>query len=288
MILAAIIAATSAIQAATAEHKLPAPMPEFKTPEQLVVWRKEMAAKAAAADAMAAMQANSEPSAFYTGKPFLSETGSYGFMFRQHDPEHCRWTTIDPSGFPDGANNNIYVINPICQMDIFGLNSAYSSNVDIQPVQFSISKAALGMLTAPEATAIQTAIQQGVQIAWQICARGVASYDKTNGTWANIQPFTIEGGAASRSISSGLSGIVDNVGFSGTYGFSVTLSYNGSPLTDGTTPYSNGHPASISLHDDLMATVTESISGTTNPGVNFTWSSSTNYDIQDPSLTIYE
>jgi len=56
IILAAVLAATSAIQAATAEHKLPAPLPEFKTPEQLAVWRKEMAAKAAAADALAAKE----------------------------------------------------------------------------------------------------------------------------------------------------------------------------------------------------------------------------------------
>ena len=45
ILLAAILAATSVVQAATAEHKLPAPLPEFKTPEQLAVWRKEMAEK---------------------------------------------------------------------------------------------------------------------------------------------------------------------------------------------------------------------------------------------------
>jgi len=115
IILAAIIAATTAVQAAPAEHKLPAPLPEFKTPEQLAVWRQEMAAKAKAADALAAKYANSESkastSAFYTGKPYVKETGSYGFMFRQYDPEHCRWTTIDPSGFPDAANVFLYINN---------------------------------------------------------------------------------------------------------------------------------------------------------------------------------
>ena len=141
IILAAVIAATSAIQAATAEHKLPASLPEFKTPEQLVVWRKEMAAKAAATDALAAKQANSapSPSAFYTGKPYLEETGSYAFMFRQYDPEFSRWTSADPSGFPDGANNASYAPIPTTSMDWQGLKKIawvyYTpSNFDGNPI----------------------------------------------------------------------------------------------------------------------------------------------------------
>ena len=113
ILLAAVLAATSAVQAATAEHKLPAPLPEFKTPEQLAKWSDEMTAKAAAADALAAKQGNpaSSTSAFYTGKPYVQETGSYAFMFRQYDPKLSRWTSTDPSGFPDGANNLLYVNN---------------------------------------------------------------------------------------------------------------------------------------------------------------------------------
>lgn len=125
VLLAAVLAATSAIQAATTEHKLPAPMPAFKTPEQLAVWRKEMNEKAKAADALAAKQSNFEPtastSAFYTGKPFLQDTGSYAFKYRNYDPELNRWTTIDPSGFPDGANNTIYSANPLTNFDNNGL-----------------------------------------------------------------------------------------------------------------------------------------------------------------------
>jgi len=120
ILLAAILAATSVVQAATAEHKLPAPLPEFKTPEQLAVWRKEMAEKARAADALAAKQTNSAPatSAFYTGKPYVEETGTYAFKFRQYSPELSRWTSADPSGFPDGANNKVYVgSNVLCAFD---------------------------------------------------------------------------------------------------------------------------------------------------------------------------
>ncbi|MCK9588011.1 MAG: hypothetical protein M0Q93_01450, partial [Terrimicrobiaceae bacterium] len=50
---------------------------------------------------------------FYTGKPYESDTGSYTFKYRNYDPELNRWTTMDPSGFPDGANNHIYVKNGV-------------------------------------------------------------------------------------------------------------------------------------------------------------------------------
>ena len=127
IILAAVLAATSAIQAASAEHRLPAPLPEFKTPEQLVKWRHEMTAKAVAADAVASTQFNS---AFYTGKPFLKETGCYAFKFRQYDPELSRWTTTDPSGFPDGANPSVYASIPTTGYDPYGLYSESDALAD--------------------------------------------------------------------------------------------------------------------------------------------------------------
>ena len=125
ILLAAVLAATSAVQAATAEHKLPAPLPEFKTPEQLAKWSDEMMAKAAAADALAAKQANAPSSAsisaFYTGKPYVQETRGYAFRFRQYDPEFSRWTSPDPSGFPDWTNNYLYSNNPLNGLDRNGL-----------------------------------------------------------------------------------------------------------------------------------------------------------------------
>jgi len=109
IILAAIIAAISAIQAATAEHKLPAPMPAFKTPEQLAKWRQEMNEKAKVADA----RVQSASSAFYTGKAFDADAGSYILKYRNYDPMLNRWTTIDPSGYPDGANAFVYINNHV-------------------------------------------------------------------------------------------------------------------------------------------------------------------------------
>ena len=118
--LAAILAATSALQAV--EHKLPAPMPEFKTPEQLAKWREEKAKAAAAADSASTIR---DSQFFYTGKPFIAETGSYAFLFRNYNPELSRWTTIDPSGFPNGANNFLYVSNNTpSTFDMYGLFDA--------------------------------------------------------------------------------------------------------------------------------------------------------------------
>jgi RHS repeat-associated protein len=58
---------------------------------------------------------------FYTGKPYLEETGQYLFLFRHYDPELSRWTTADPSGFPDGANNVTYAPVPTKEIDWLGL-----------------------------------------------------------------------------------------------------------------------------------------------------------------------
>ena len=60
-------------------------------------------------------------SLFFTGKPYLEETGQYLFLFRHYDPELARWTTADPSGFPDGANNHIYGVDPLSGIDPLGL-----------------------------------------------------------------------------------------------------------------------------------------------------------------------
>ncbi|MEO8615251.1 MAG: RHS repeat-associated core domain-containing protein, partial [Luteolibacter sp.] len=83
-----------------------APLPEFKTPKQLAEWRAELAAKSAAST-----KSPTQDTAFYTGKPYLASTGSYAFKYRAYNPELARWTSEDPSGFPDGANGSVYISN---------------------------------------------------------------------------------------------------------------------------------------------------------------------------------
>jgi len=102
------------------EHQPPAPLPEFKTPEQLAKWRSEQNQKSQPS------ASSQEGGVFYTGKPYLAESGSYAFKYRQYSPEMGRWITVDPSGFPDGANNRMYVENcPLYAFDQLGKFTIY-------------------------------------------------------------------------------------------------------------------------------------------------------------------
>jgi len=49
----------------------------------------------------------------YTGKPYSKELGAYVFNYRNYDPQTSRWTTPDPSGFPNWANNYLYSNCPV-------------------------------------------------------------------------------------------------------------------------------------------------------------------------------
>ena len=64
----------------------------------------------------------------YTGKPYNKELGAYIFNYRNYDPQINRWTTSDPSGFPDGANNCTYAPCPVTQFDSKGLSTSFSQN----------------------------------------------------------------------------------------------------------------------------------------------------------------
>ena len=65
---------------------------------------------------------------FYTGKPYDADTETYTFRYRNYDPELNRWTTADPSGFPDGANNQIYTPSAFSEFDWKGLKTATISD----------------------------------------------------------------------------------------------------------------------------------------------------------------
>ena len=58
----------------------------------------------------------------FTGKPYVKELGGYVFQHRLYSPESNRWSTSDPSGFPDGINNQVYVGgDPLNKIDPHGL-----------------------------------------------------------------------------------------------------------------------------------------------------------------------
>ena len=125
---------------------IPKVLPEFKNAEQLAEWREEMAAKHAATTA-------TDDHAFYTGKPYIESTGSYAFKYRSYNPELARWTCEDPSGFPDGANGNIYAPTPISELDFLGLwkikvITPLNSGNSVQWVDQSLDLSVGGALTS--------------------------------------------------------------------------------------------------------------------------------------------
>ncbi|HEY5791660.1 MAG TPA: RHS repeat-associated core domain-containing protein [Chthoniobacterales bacterium] len=65
---------------------------------------------------------------FFTGKPYDADIGGVIFKYRNYDPEISRWTVVDPSGFPDGVNNQLYTSNPLRKFDPLGLTTIDSFN----------------------------------------------------------------------------------------------------------------------------------------------------------------
>jgi RHS repeat-associated protein len=114
------IAVVAALAAFTMQFAGAANLPEFMTPTQLRAMRAEQIARAAAAQADVA---KSETATMYTGKISDADAGGYLFKYRNYNPEMSRWTTVDPSGFPDGANGSCYAPIPTFGLDSNGLVS---------------------------------------------------------------------------------------------------------------------------------------------------------------------
>jgi RHS repeat-associated protein len=73
-----------------------------------------------------------EPSnQFHTGKPYVADAGGYIYKYRTYNPEMSRWTSADPSGFPDGVNNFNYASNPVSYGDPLGLFLSGSGDPDL-------------------------------------------------------------------------------------------------------------------------------------------------------------
>lgn len=107
LVLAAILAGTS--HAAINGKK-----PDFMDKQQLASMRAQAASNSIK---------ETEDPAFYTGKPYLNSSDGYAFKYRSYIPKIARWTSEDPSGFPDGANGNFYAPTPTCQIDPYGLDT---------------------------------------------------------------------------------------------------------------------------------------------------------------------
>jgi len=91
-----------------------------------------------------------EPTVFFTGKPYVDGLG-YVFKYRNYNPELCRWQSADPSGFPDGANNQIYVNNKVTSaLDPTGceeVDFTGSASYSIPGTQITLSPSESGVIT---------------------------------------------------------------------------------------------------------------------------------------------
>jgi len=105
---AIVISVTSAL-AAPPTNPTALPNPEAKA--------KQTAAAKAALD---------KAEIFYTGKPYDADAEEYIFAARNYDPKTARWTAVDPSGFPDGVNNQRYAPIPTHNLDANGLSTVTS------------------------------------------------------------------------------------------------------------------------------------------------------------------
>ena len=111
-----LIFALVASVTSTAYADFKAPLPEFKNEKQLAGWRAERATEATS------QGYTTEEAAFYTGRPYVVSSGGYTFKYRSYKPELARWTSEDPSGFPDGANSYCYINNQTTNsFDFLGL-----------------------------------------------------------------------------------------------------------------------------------------------------------------------
>ncbi|MDR1305922.1 MAG: hypothetical protein LBK76_11990 [Verrucomicrobiales bacterium] len=93
---------------------------------------------------------------FYTGKPYDEEIDSYIFKYRNYSPALQRWTTADPSGFPDGANNYAYMavptegLDPDGRLTITGVTTPNKAQqtVTYGGITYTIVAAALSIIEA--------------------------------------------------------------------------------------------------------------------------------------------
>ena len=66
----------------------------------------------------------------FTGKPYDEDLQAYVFPYRNYDPKLARWTSSDPSGFPDGINQHFYAAIPTYGLDPLGTDVLlYSSEI---------------------------------------------------------------------------------------------------------------------------------------------------------------
>jgi RHS repeat-associated protein len=112
---------------------------------------------------------------FYTGRPYDEDLGAYTFSYRHYSPEQNRWTSADPSGFPDGANCQAYSPTPTNQLDPYGLRTITATHTDhhvtVWGVPVSGSAGSQLSISIPQDGAphqVDDLIQAASQVRWDV------------------------------------------------------------------------------------------------------------------------
>ncbi len=103
--------------------------PAFMDKQQLAAMRTE-------AKTMSTAEIT-EGSAFFTGKPYMNSGDRYAFKYRSYSPTIARWTSDDPSGFPDGANVSFYAPNVCNEVDPDGLKARLSFENQVHSISLN-------------------------------------------------------------------------------------------------------------------------------------------------------
>jgi len=243
--------ATASINLHAATSTAPAPLPEFMDDIQAAKWTADQAA------ATQATSAQAPSNQFYTGKPFVAEAGGYVFKYRTYNPEMSRWTSADPSGFPDGVNNFVYAKNQSTySLDANGLETGTGSGDETLTNTMSVAD---WSKIDPTFQALLTTLQGSAQVTVSLSD----VYNKSAGTWAtaptNATVVSADNPGGTQAFAANYVDAKGNhvSGGSGTFtlsGLKATIS-TAAPTETGSTPYSG--PSSL-------ATITFSVPVTLN------------------------
>jgi RHS repeat-associated protein len=275
-------------------------LPEWKTPAQLAAWSEALHQKALAKEAAQAAasrpstvdastsslnsgvptplappqgsgaarssQSNQLPpvAGFYTGKPYLAESGCYAFKYREYNPEMNRWTTVDPSGFPDGANNRLYAAAPTSQFDALGTIVCDVLNYNITTRAFTINdingnSLSYNMTSGDNKPANQNIINGGGPI--PVGDYNVYTY-KNGGAFDNIGGVNYGAFILDPNDSNPQNDGWDNGPASGRYSFRLHCGSSSGCITT-----QNGSVFNA-IYNDLMSTIDTSVGATT---ITSTW-----------------
>jgi len=260
-----LVMAAVSINLYAATSALPAPLPDFMDQAQLAKWNADRS--------VAQTTTSSTPETanqFYTGKPYVADAGGYIYKYRTYNPEMSRWTSADPSGFPDGPNDKSYAPIPTAALDPLGLaTNTQTYSLAVIPTSEMNTLASNAINNCSFATTNQTVIN-GIISAAETCLSGIntnynnftitasGTYNDSTDTWSTpADPVTGPGSGGTKgpnTISAGVSG----AGWSGTASISYSLSTQGAAFGPAA-PDPGGLPT-ITVNGEIWEQVTISIS----------------------------